>query len=75
MCTTNGCESSTSKNDDACEVNDKLQNICKVNETITLSVCANCHKEGSDDMNTCNKCNMVKYCNAACKKKHRWFMT
>ena len=22
-------------------------------------------------MNTCNKCKMVKYCNAACKKKHR----
>ena len=34
--------------------------------------CANCGKEGkSDDMNTCNKCEMVKYCNAACKKKHR----
>ena len=37
-----------------------------------LSACANCGKEGnSDDMNTCNKCKMVKYCNAACKKKHR----
>ena len=22
-------------------------------------------------MNTCNKCKAVKYCNAACKKKHR----
>jgi len=34
--------------------------------------CAACGKEGnSDDMNNCNKCNMVKYCNAACKKKHR----
>ena len=22
-------------------------------------------------MNTCNKCNLVKYCNAACKKKHK----
>ena len=22
-------------------------------------------------MNTCNKCKMVKYCNAACKKKHK----
>jgi len=34
--------------------------------------CANCGKEGSYiDMNTCNKCKMVKYCNAACKKKHR----
>ena len=38
------------------------------------STCANsnCGKEGnSDDMNICNKCQMVKYCNAACKKKHR----
>ena len=34
--------------------------------------CAACGKEGnSDDMNTCNKCQSVKYCNAACKKKHR----
>ena len=35
-----------------------------------LSVCANCGKKGSD-MNICNRCNSVKYCNAACKKKHR----
>jgi len=35
-------------------------------------ICANCGKEGnSDNMNTCNKCKSVKYCNAACKKKHR----
>ena len=34
-----------------------------------VSVCANCGKEGAN--NTCNKCKMVKYCNAACKKKHR----
>jgi len=40
--------------------------------SIRLSMCANCGKESSDsDMNTCNKCNSVKYCNAACKKKHR----
>ena len=32
-------------------------------------LCANCGKEGAT--NTCNKCNMTKYCNAACKKKHR----
>ena len=37
-----------------------------------MSTCANCGKENnSDNMNTCNKCKMVKYCNAACKKKHR----
>ena len=35
----------------------------------TLEICANCGKEGAN--NTCNKCNMTKYCNAACKKRHR----
>ena len=38
--------------------------------TDTTTVCASCGKEGGN-LNTCNKCNMVKYCNAACKKKHR----
>ena len=34
--------------------------------------CAACGKEGDEEsMNSCNKCNMAKYCNAACKKKHR----
>jgi len=38
----------------------------------TTDKCAACSKEGdSDNMNTCNKCKEVKYCNAACKKKHR----
>ena len=36
----------------------------------TITACAQCGKEGGN-LNTCNKCNMVKYCNAACKKKHR----
>ena len=36
----------------------------------TTTNCASCGKEGGN-LNTCNKCNMVKYCNAACKKKHR----
>ena len=36
----------------------------------STSNCASCGKEGGN-LNTCNKCNMVKYCNAACKKKHR----
>ena len=35
-----------------------------------VDVCANCGKEGND-LNNCNKCKAVKYCNAACKKKHR----
>jgi len=37
-----------------------------------VSVCANCGKKGlSENMNTCNKCKTVIYCNAACKKKHK----
>src|SRR5210317_981070 len=32
--------------------------------------CAACGKAG-DDLKTCNGCKLVKYCNAACKKKHR----
>ena len=36
----------------------------------SMTTCANCGKEGSN-LNTCNKCKLVKYCNAACKKKHR----
>jgi len=39
--------------------------------TGTADCCANCGKEGSDVNNICNKCKKVKYCNAACKKKHR----
>ena len=36
------------------------------------NICANCGKEGGDNIvNTCNKCDLVQYCNAACKKKHR----
>jgi len=42
-----------------------------INSNNSISVCANCGKEGTDVTNTCNKCNSVKYCNAACKKKHR----
>ena len=37
-----------------------------------IITCAACGKEGKgDSMNMCNKCKMAKYCNAACKKKHR----
>ena len=36
------------------------------------TICAACGKEGEEDsMNICNKCKMVHYCNAACKKKHK----
>ena len=41
-------------------------------ESTATSTCAACGKEGnSSDMNICNKCKEVKYCNATCKKKHR----
>jgi len=60
----------TSKLNDGDEVNDMLQNMTTADEEET-NTCANCGKEGSDVNNTCNKCNSVMYCNAACKKKHR----
>ena len=51
--------------------NDNNTDKAATNEDNELSVCANCGKEGSDVTNTCNKCKMVMYCNASCKKKHR----
>ena len=67
MSTSENCKDGASKsNDGICEVNNMLQNMN------TVSVCANCGKENStDNMNMCNKCKQVSYCNAACKKKHR----
>ena len=59
---------STKSNDGLCEVIGKLQNM-STNDNNSVSVCANCNKEGAN--NLCNKCKMAKYCNAACKKKHR----
>ncbi|MDB4430403.1 zinc finger MYND domain-containing protein [bacterium] len=46
--------------------------MASVNNTTTITNfnCASCGKVGGN-LNMCNKCNMVKYCNAACKKKHR----
>ena len=65
---------STKSNDDGiCDVNDMLQNMSTGdNEHNGISVCENCGKEGSsDNMNTCNKCKQVRYCNAVCKKVHK----
>jgi len=72
MSTSDICNVSASKsNNDVCEVNNMLNNM-STDDTDVLSVCANCGKEGSDnDMNTCAKCKMVKYCNAVCKKVHK----
>jgi len=39
--------------------------------SLSSNTCANCGKEGSNVTNTCNKCKMIIYCSAACKKKHR----
>jgi len=55
-------------NDNTLEVIEQLQTRTADN---TVSVCANCGKEGTNINNICNKCKQVKYCNAACKKKHR----
>ena len=62
------CNVGASKSsNNVCEANDLLQKSTADN----ISLCANCGKEGDDVNNTCNKCKQVKYCNAACKKKHR----
>jgi len=71
MCS-DSCKDGTSKSksdDGVCEVNDMLHSMSTTDKDV--SVCANCGKEGTNVTNTCNKCNSVKYCNAACKKKHR----
>jgi hypothetical protein len=49
--------------DDVCEL--------ALHNSTDNNVCANCGKEGSDINNICNKCKIVKYCNAACKKRQR----
>ena len=48
---------------------DELNNM-HITGTDEVDKCANCGKEGSD-LNICNKCKMVKYCNVTCKKKHK----
>jgi len=65
------CKEGASKSDSdgVCEVNDMLCNMSTTDKDSNVSICANCGKEGAN--NICNKCKMVKYCNAACKKKHR----
>jgi len=73
MSTSDSCKDGASKsnNDDVCEVNNMLHNMSTADKD-DVSVCANCGKEGSgNNMNTCNKCKMVKYCNAVCKKVHK----
>jgi len=64
---TNECTSCEQHNIDT--ITEGINSIAVLDD---ISTCAACGKEGnSDDMNICNKCKEVKYCNAACKKKHR----
>ena len=46
-----------------------LSTMSTNDSSTTHTNCAACGKEGGNH-NTCNKCKMVRYCNAACKKKH-----
>ena len=52
---------------------EKDANTSNNTDTNTLTLCAACGKDGGDgdSMNACNKCDLVKYCNVACKKKHK----
>ena len=52
--------------------NNEEKNVINDTDNIrAITKCANCGKEGGDSMNSCNKCDLVQYCNAACKKKHK----
>ena len=69
------CENKLCNDLDAqCSISNRLTqsiglSVSNNNTDNNVSICANCGKE--DVNNTCNKCKMVRYCNAACKKKHR----
>ena len=68
----NYCEDGASKsNDDVCEMNSMFRQLSTADNKDSISVCANCGKEGSDVNNICSKCKQVKYCNAICKKVHK----
>lgn len=67
------CEQNLDHNDDASGSNNDIISGEVDNALIlyekSIFICANCGKEGAN--NTCNKCKLAIYCNAACKKKHR----
>ena len=69
---TSDCKDGASSklNDDVCDVNNILKNM-SMDDDNSVSICANCGKEGDDVNNICNKCKKATYCNAACKKKYR----
>ena len=68
MSTTTQNQNNTAEIDGVCDL---LHSMSTADNEDVTSICANCGKEGRDVTNTCNKCKSVKYCNAACKKKHR----
>ena len=70
ICKISNDDETSAKTDGVCELEEKLQKMSTVDDN-HVSICANCGKEGDDVNNICNKCKQVKYCNAACKKKHR----
>ena len=57
--------------DDESNTNEEKNVVNDTDNIRAITKCANCGKEGGESMNTCNKCDLVKYCNAACKKKHK----
>jgi len=71
MSTSDSCKDgvSISNDDGVCELVGKLQNMSTADKDNNVSVCANCGKEGAN--NVCNKCKATAYCNAVCKKVHR----
>jgi len=74
MIKSDSCKDGASKSNEVCEVNNMLQYMSMAadnteDKDIVVSICANCGKEGAN--NVCNKCKQVRYCNASCKKKHR----
>ena len=64
----NNNQNNSAEIDGVCDI---LNNISTADNEDDMPICANCGKQGSDVTNICNKCKSVKYCNAACKKKHR----
>lgn len=70
-CITNTTSAINTVSNDINNMSISNNNITSTDAADSISVCANCGKEGTNINNVCNKCKMVRYCNAACKKKHR----
>ena len=65
-------DSVNNNNNNMADLSGALSSLNIIGDVELASACANCGQEGDgDNMNACNKCDLAKYCNAACKKKHR----